>query len=136
MDKNRTRNLAGASRAGPADSPPPRFRRQDGGYYRRLVDLARRAYEEQSLGKAGDGDNCATFRSVAGMTAPPLRVCARAGGRRLACFLEEHRGKQHNLHLPHFSQRQVLAWADAHLKRTGEWPQASSGPIAGTVRGT
>lgn len=58
------------------------------------------------------------------------------GGTTLACFLEEHRGKQHNLHLPHFSQRQVLAWADAHLKRTGEWPQASSGPIAGTVRGT
>src|SRR5262249_26044042 len=25
--------------------------------------------------------------------------------------------------------RQVLAWADAHYKRTGRWPTTSSGPI-------
>jgi len=54
----------------------------------------------------------------------------------LACFLEERRGKEHNLHLPFLSQKQILAWADAHFNLTGQWPQSSLGPIAGTARET
>jgi hypothetical protein len=32
-------------------------------------------------------------------------------------------------HLPDFTERQVLAWADAHHRRTGGLPTADSGPI-------
>jgi hypothetical protein len=27
--------------------------------------------------------------------------------------------------------QQILAWADAHKARTGRWPRAASGPVAG-----
>lgn len=54
----------------------------------------------------------------------------------LACFLEERRGKQHNLHLPLLTQTQILSWADAHFDRTGTWPQKSTGRIQGSVRET
>ena len=32
--------------------------------------------------------------------------------------------------LPPLTAKQILAWADAHHKRTGVWPRRSSGPIA------
>ena len=28
---------------------------------------------------------------------------------------------------------QILAWADAHWRRTGDWPKAISGPVAGAA---
>jgi DNA-binding CsgD family transcriptional regulator len=31
---------------------------------------------------------------------------------------------------PKLTVAQILAWADAHKARTGDWPQATSGPIA------
>jgi hypothetical protein len=27
--------------------------------------------------------------------------------------------------------KQILEWADAHFARTGKWPTAASGPVAG-----
>jgi hypothetical protein len=53
------------------------------------------------------------------------------GGSSLARLLAEYRNVR-NLHqLPRLNEAQVLAWADAHRKRTGSWPTAKSGPITG-----
>jgi hypothetical protein len=32
---------------------------------------------------------------------------------------------------PPLSVRQILAWADAHFARTGDWPRTTSGPVRG-----
>jgi hypothetical protein len=53
------------------------------------------------------------------------------GGSSLARLLAEHRNVR-NLHqLPRLRQEQVLAWVDAHHKRTSSWPTAKSGPVVG-----
>jgi hypothetical protein len=52
------------------------------------------------------------------------------GGSSLARLLSEQRGMRSHLHQPRFSRKQILAWADAHRRRTGGWPTADSGPIA------
>ena len=31
--------------------------------------------------------------------------------------------------VPNLTRKQILAWADAHHRRTGEWPTRLSGPI-------
>jgi hypothetical protein len=51
------------------------------------------------------------------------------GGTSLARLLEEHRGKPIHLNRPSLTVKRVLAWADAHYRRTGRWPSAGSGPI-------
>src|SRR5262249_28859717 len=33
--------------------------------------------------------------------------------------------------LPPLPVAQVLAWADSHRRRTGDWPRSDSGPVAG-----
>jgi hypothetical protein len=30
---------------------------------------------------------------------------------------------------PHLTAEQILAWADAHKARTGDWPKKTSGPV-------
>jgi hypothetical protein len=32
---------------------------------------------------------------------------------------------------PPLTVAQILAWADEHRRRTGDWPRQSSGPVAG-----
>jgi hypothetical protein len=32
---------------------------------------------------------------------------------------------------PHLTVTQILRWADAHRGRTGRWPTAATGPVAG-----
>jgi hypothetical protein len=54
------------------------------------------------------------------------------GGSSLARLLERHRGVRNPMDLPPLMERQILAWADAHRRRTGAWPKADSGPIPGT----
>jgi hypothetical protein len=34
-------------------------------------------------------------------------------------------------HRPRLTLAQILAWADEHRRRTGEWPGTTSGPVAG-----
>ena len=51
------------------------------------------------------------------------------GGSTLARFLQDKRGVRNNLSLPPLTVRQILAWADAHYNRTGQWPTNRSGPI-------
>jgi hypothetical protein len=53
------------------------------------------------------------------------------GGSSLARLLEKRRGVEIRWTIP-----QILAWADAHHKRTGKWPLTTSGPVVGASRGT
>ena len=54
------------------------------------------------------------------------------GGSSLARFLDERRGVRNRKDLPLMTIGRILAWADAHAKRTGDWPLQRSGPIPGT----
>lgn len=51
------------------------------------------------------------------------------GGSSLPQFLAEKRGVRNSAELPNLTEPQILDWADAHQRRTGEWPTARSGPI-------
>lgn len=51
------------------------------------------------------------------------------GGSSLALLLAKRRGIRHRLYVPTLSVGQILAWADAHRRRTGDWPIAESGAI-------
>ncbi len=52
-------------------------------------------------------------------------------GTTLAKLLEEKRGYRHSGNRSRLTVEQILAWADAHHRRTGQWPDKSSGEIAG-----
>ena len=51
------------------------------------------------------------------------------GGSSLALLLEQWRGRRHGWHLPRFSVRGILAWADAYNRRHGAYPGLHSGAI-------
>ncbi|HUY89027.1 MAG TPA: hypothetical protein VMV10_09855 [Pirellulales bacterium] len=51
------------------------------------------------------------------------------GGQSLARLLNRHRGVRNLKALPRYTERQILAWADAHYRRTRAWPKLNSGPI-------
>lgn len=51
-----------------------------------------------------------------------------AGGS-LAKLLADRRGVRNHMALPPLSAAQILAWADAHRSRTGDWPGGKGGPI-------
>jgi hypothetical protein len=53
------------------------------------------------------------------------------GSSSLSSLLAEHGRKRNPMDLAELTERQVLAWADAHEKKTGRWPTAKSGPVAG-----
>src|SRR6516162_6919172 len=53
------------------------------------------------------------------------------GGSSLAQLLAAYRHVRNLCQLPRLSRQQILAWADAHQKRTGAWPTAHSKPVAG-----
>jgi hypothetical protein len=50
-------------------------------------------------------------------------------GGSLAKLLAANRGVRNHLALPPLSVSRILRWADAHRRKTGEWPHAKSGPI-------
>jgi hypothetical protein len=52
------------------------------------------------------------------------------GGDTLARLLARKRGATDGRMRPALMPEQILAWADAHRRRTGEWPRVLSGPIA------
>jgi hypothetical protein len=52
------------------------------------------------------------------------------GGSSLACLLAKQCGVRNRSKLPRYFVKQILAWADTHHERTGEWPHLRSGPIA------
>jgi hypothetical protein len=47
----------------------------------------------------------------------------------LPALLAQHRDKRNKAALPPVTVEGILAWADAHQARTGEWPGVLSGPI-------
>jgi hypothetical protein len=51
------------------------------------------------------------------------------GGTTLARLLAAERGVRNHMDLPPLLIRQLLAWADAHLQRHGNWPGQGSGVI-------
>jgi hypothetical protein len=52
------------------------------------------------------------------------------GGSSLALLLIKRRGHVSTRYRPRLSFRQILAWADAFRRRTGQWPTIDSGPVA------
>ena len=52
-----------------------------------------------------------------------------SGGFTLVQFLSKHRGRRNMHGLPPITEKQILAWADAHLKRHKYWPTSQSGPV-------
>jgi len=70
-----------------------------------------------------------------GETWGAVNIALSRGMRGLPCglslprVLSEHRGKINGYTRPPLSVDQVLAWADAHHAREGEWPIVESGPI-------
>jgi len=53
-----------------------------------------------------------------------------SGGTSLPRLLAKHRGVRNKGAAPCLTINQILAWADAHYRRTGQWPSSVSGPIA------
>jgi len=51
------------------------------------------------------------------------------GGTSLAKLLDAERGVRNNLTAPPLTRKQILAWADAHLQKTGRWPTLDAGTI-------
>lgn len=62
-----------------------------------------------------------------------LRVGVRGlpGGSSLARLLAERRGVRNKSALPRLTAQGNPAWADAHHRRTGQWPTTNSGPVTG-----
>jgi hypothetical protein len=51
------------------------------------------------------------------------------GGSSVARLLEKYRAVPNKSNLPRLTYGQVLRWADAHHRRTGQWPRSQTGPI-------
>src|SRR5262249_41636936 len=49
------------------------------------------------------------------------------GGSSLAKLLNAERGVRYNVTAPPLTRKQILAWADSHRKRMGNWPTMESG---------
>jgi hypothetical protein len=53
------------------------------------------------------------------------------GGTSLTRLLSRHRGVRNEKDLPRLTLKAILAWADAHHRRTGAWPTSKSGTVQG-----
>jgi superfamily II DNA or RNA helicase len=53
------------------------------------------------------------------------------GNSSLARLLTEKRGVRNKNDLPNLTLEQILEWADAHHKKTGQWPNVKSGDVMG-----
>jgi hypothetical protein len=51
------------------------------------------------------------------------------GGFSLAELLAQQRGVRNAVNLPRLRRQRILAWADAHQRRTGQWPTRDAGPV-------
>jgi len=51
------------------------------------------------------------------------------GGSSLPQVLDRHRGVRNIQKLPRLTVKRILAWADAHRRRTGAWPMSHSGRV-------
>src|SRR5262245_18247340 len=53
------------------------------------------------------------------------------GGSSLSSFLARHCGHRNPRDLPLLSEGQIWRWAQAHRRRTGDWPRVKSGAVRG-----
>jgi hypothetical protein len=81
---------------------------------------------QEASGESWGGINGALGRGLRGLP----------GGSSLAELLSQHRGRRNQKRQPPLTVEHILAWADAHYKRTGEWPKSNSGVIHGTAEET
>ena len=81
---------------------------------------------------------CGPIRDAPGETWKAIDQALRLGmrtlrgGSSLARLLARRRGVRNLQELPRLTEKQILAWADAHNRRTGVWPTSKSGAIPGT----
>jgi hypothetical protein len=68
-----------------------------------------------------------TWRRV--NTALGSGTCGLPPGSSLLRLLEHDRGVRHRLNPARFTITRILAWADAHRARAGEWPDSRAGAI-------
>lgn len=55
------------------------------------------------------------------------------GGATLLKLLAQRCGARHPRYAPPLTIKQILAWADAQRRRTGDWPMTTSGPVHGAA---
>jgi hypothetical protein len=55
------------------------------------------------------------------------------GGSSLSSLLAGYGRKRNPMDLPDLTEAQILAWADAYRNENGRWPNAKSGPVAGST---
>lgn len=84
--------------------------------------------------KGDDGRIAGTADETWGAVDRALAVGNRQlpGDTTLAKLLLKHRGRPHHALPPDLTVPQILGWADAHHRRTGEWPGPHDGPIPTT----
>jgi hypothetical protein len=70
-------------------------------------------------GETWQAINLALWRGTRGLT----------GNDSLPRLLERKRGVANNLNRPKLTNSKILAWAKAHFRRTGRWPNKTSGAI-------
>jgi hypothetical protein len=62
-------------------------------------------------------------------------LCRQSRGLRgassLPQLLAKYRGRRTLRYRPNLSRKKIVAWADAHFQRTGQWPNTNSGPVHG-----
>ncbi len=80
-------------------------------------------------------DTSGPVKEAPGETWSGLTQSLHHGGRglppsgSLAKLLAKHSRKRNRAQLPRLTYNQVLAWADRHHRRTGNWPTRHSGPV-------
>jgi hypothetical protein len=81
-------------------------------------------------------DDCGPVVDAAGETWKAVAMALRygyrglRGGLSLARLLAAQRGVRNRVSLPALSVARIRAWAQAHRRRTGSWPNRESGPVA------
>ncbi len=80
-------------------------------------------HDSESIPDNLDGSWCAVDTSLR----EGYRGLPKCGS--LARLLAQHRGIRNNLGVPQLTVQQILAWADSHHRRTGQWPTGKSGPV-------
>ncbi len=92
------------------------------------------SYADAYLLKTGRFPTCNSgpVHGHPGATWAAIDLALTRGGRglplgfTLATLLEKHRGLRHHGHLPRLTAQRILAWADKHYRRTGQWPNQNS----------
>jgi hypothetical protein len=91
-------------------------------------------YADEYVRKTGRFPKCSSgpVDGVPGLTWTAIDIALTRGRRglplgfTLATLLERYRGLRHHGHLPKLTKRAILAWADGHHRRTGQWPNQNT----------